>query len=186
MAEQYRICSPAANSSGFLPITGDSPRVLILGSFPSIQSLRHCEYYGNPQNHFWKIMDALFAIDHRLPYHERIKYLTGHHIALWDVVRTCTRKGSADEEIREPLFNDISGFLTTHPTVRLIVLNGATAGRYFHRMNLTPALKNHILPSTSPANTRYTLAEKVKTWEIVRKNCERKKVTGRLPFHTEL
>jgi len=175
MAEQYRICSPAANSSGFLPITGDSPRVLILGSFPSIQSLRHCEYYGNPQNHFWKIMDALFAIDHRFPYPERIKYLTGYHIALWDVVRTCTRKGSADEEIREPLFNDISGFLTAHPTVRLIVLNGATAGRYFHLLNMTPAIKNHILPSTSPANTRYTLAEKVKVWEIVRKNCERKK-----------
>ena len=186
MAEQYRTGSPAANSSGFLPINGDSPRVLILGSFPSIQSLRHCEYYGNQQNHFWKIMDSLFAIDHRLPYHKRIKYLTGHYIALWDVVQTCTRKGSADEEIREPLFNDISGFLTAYPTVRLIVLNGTAAGRYFHRINTTPAIENHILPSTSPANTRYTLTEKVKVWEIVRKNSEREKVTGRLPFHTEL
>jgi TDG/mug DNA glycosylase family protein len=172
MADQCRPNLPAANSSCFLPITGDSPRVLILGSFPSIQSLRHTEYYGNPQNHFWKIMDALFAIDHRLPYHERIKYLTGQHLALWDVVRTCTRKGSADEEIREPAFNDISGFLTAHPSVRLIMLNGATAGRYFRRMNLTPVIENHILPSTSPANTRYTLAEKVRGWEIVRENCE--------------
>ena len=186
MANQCRPNLPAANSSGFLPITGDTPRVLILGSFPSIKSLRHCEYYGNPKNHFWKIMDELFAIDHRLPYHDRITHLTGHHIALWDVVQICIRKGSADDEIREPVFNDISGFLTVHPTLRLIVLNGTTAGRYFHRMNVTPAIKNHILPSTSPANTRYTLAEKVKTWEIVRKNCERKKVTGRLPFHTEL
>ena len=186
MADQCRPNLPVANSSGFLPITGDSPRVLILGSYPSIQSLRHCEYYGNPQNHFWKIMDALFAIDHRLPYHERITHLNEHHIALWDVVRTCIRRGSADEEIREPLFNDISGFLTTHPTVRLIVLNGATAGRYFHRMNTTPDIENRILPSTSPANTRYTIVEKVKVWEIVRKNSEREKVTGRLPFHTEL
>jgi len=172
MTDQCRPNVPAADSSGFLPITGDSPRVLILGSFPSIQSLRHWEYYGNPQNHFWKIMDALFAIDHKLPYHERITHLTGHHIALWDVVQSCKRRGSADNEIRVPLFNDISGFLTAHPTVRLIVLNGATAGRYFHRMNMPSSIKNHILPSTSPANTRYTLAEKVGAWKIVRENCE--------------
>ena len=173
MAEQYRTGSPAANSSGFLPINGDSPRVLILGSFPSIQSLRHCEYYGNQQNHFWKIMDSLFAIDHRLPYHKRIKYLTGHYIALWDVVQTCTRKGSADEEIREPVFNDISGFLIAHPTVGLIVLNGTAAGRYYQRMNMPTAIEYRVLPSTSPANTRYTLAEKVSAWEIVQVNCER-------------
>ena len=172
MTDQCRPNVPAADSSGFLPITGDSPRVLILGSFPSIQSLRHCEYYGNPQNHFWKIMDALFAIDHNLPYHERITHLTGHHIALWDVVQSCKRRGSADNEIRVPLFNDISGFLTAHPTVRLIVLNGTAAGRYYSRMNMTPAIENMILPSTSPANTRYTLAEKVGAWKIVRENCE--------------
>ncbi|MFA4850822.1 MAG: DNA-deoxyinosine glycosylase [Methanoregula sp.] len=172
MKEQCKTSSPATTPAGFLPVTGDMPKVLILGSFPSIQSLRHCEYYGNPQNHFWKIMESLFAIDHCLPYHERITHLTGHHIALWDVVRTCTRKGSADEKIREPVFNDISGFLTAHPTVRLIVLNGTAAGRYFHVMNITPAIENRILTSTSPANTRYTLAEKVKEWEIVRANCE--------------
>jgi TDG/mug DNA glycosylase family protein len=172
MTGQCKTNSPATTPAGFLPVTGDMPRVLILGSFPSIQSLRHCEYYGNPQNHFWKIMEALFAIYHRLPYHERITCLTGHHIALWDVVRTCTRKGSADEKIREPVFNDISGFLTAHPTVGLIILNGTAAGRYYHRMNITPAIDNRILPSTSPANTRYTLAEKVKEWEIIRANCE--------------
>jgi TDG/mug DNA glycosylase family protein len=185
MADMCRTSSPAATPAGFLPVTGDLPRVLILGSFPSIQSLRHCEYYGNPQNHFWKIMDALFAIDPLLPYRERIEYLTGHHIALWDVVRTCKRRGSADDKIREPVFNDISGFLTAHPTVRLIVLNGTAAGRYYHRMNMTPDIENNILPSTSPANTRYTLAEKVGAWKIVRENCKKGKVSGRLPFHTE-
>jgi TDG/mug DNA glycosylase family protein len=156
-------------------VAGNSPRVLILGSFPSIQSLRHSEYYGNPQNHFWKIMESLFTIDHMLPYRERVAQLTGHHIALWDVVRSCTRKGSADEKIREPLFNDISGFLTAHPTVRLVVLNGTTAGRYFRRMNIPPAIENHILPSTSPVNTRYSLAEKVRAWEIVRADSGRER-----------
>ncbi|MDO8872663.1 MAG: DNA-deoxyinosine glycosylase [Methanoregula sp.] len=175
MADLCRTSSPAATPAGFLPVTGDFPRVLILGSFPSIQSLRHSEYYGNPQNHFWKIMDALFAIEHLLPYRERIEYLTGHHIALWDVVQSCKRRGSADDKIREPVFNDISWFLTAHPTVRLIVLNGTAAGRYYRRMNMPPAIENHILPSTSPANTRYTLAEKVGAWEIIRANSKREK-----------
>ena len=173
MADRCRTRSPAPPCAGFLPLTGNTPRVLILGSFPSVQSLRHAEYYGNPQNHFWKIMESLFAIDHLLPYRERIAYLTGHHIALWDVVLTCKRKGSADEEIRMPVFNDISGFLTAHPTVRLIMLNGTAAGRYYRRLNMPPSIENRVLPSTSPANTRYTLAEKVEAWEIVRANSER-------------
>jgi TDG/mug DNA glycosylase family protein len=175
MADTCRTCSPAASPAGFLPLTGDSPRVLILGSFPSVQSLRSHEYYGNPQNHFWKIMELLFAIDHLLPYRERIEYLTWRHIALWDVVQSCERRGSADEKIREPVFNDISGFLTVHPTVRLIVLNGTAAGRYYHRMIMPPTIENHILPSTSPANTRYNLAEKAEAWKIILANSEREK-----------
>jgi len=154
--------------TGFQPETGDTPRVLILGSFPSVQSLRHTEYYGNPQNHFWKIMESLFGIDHRLPYRDRVDLLTGHHIALWDVVGSCTRNGSADEKIKEPVINDIGGFLATHPTVQLIVLNGTAAGRYYHRTQPAPTVGSTILPSTSPANTRYTLAEKIKAWDIVR------------------
>lgn len=168
MADARRTSPPGTISSGFLPITGDSPRVLILGSFPGMQSLRHTEYYGNPQNHFWKIMESLFAIDYRIPYRNRIEYLTGHHIALWDVIHSCTRRGSADGEIREPVFNDISGFLATHPTMQLIVLNGTTAGRYYRRMNMPRVIKTCILPSTSPANTRYSLAEKVEAWKQIR------------------
>lgn len=162
-------------AAGFPPVTGDAPRVLILGSFPSVLSLRHTEYYGNPQNHFWKIMESLFAIDHRLPYPQRIALLTGHNIALWDVVQTCKRKGSADEKIKEPVFNDIRGFLTAHPTVRLILLNGTTAGRYYHWMKMPQIIEDRILPSTSPANTRNTFAEKVTAWKIVRETCEKER-----------
>jgi TDG/mug DNA glycosylase family protein len=170
MADLCRTSTPDATSAGFLPVTGDTPRVLILGSFPSIKSLLHCEYYGNPQNHFWKIVQSLFGIDHQLPYTTRVECLTMNHIALWDVVQSCTRKGSADEEIREPVFNDICGFLTAYPTVNLIVLNGTAAGRYYHRMNMPYVIENCILPSTSPANTRFTLEEKTEAWKIIRKS----------------
>lgn len=155
-------------SHGFLPVHGESVEVLILGSFPSRQSLEKKEYYGNPQNHFWHIIEALFNIDRHLPYAVRISRLTKHRIALWDVISACCRDGSADVQIREPVFNDLSGFLGLHPEIRLVALNGSTAGRYYHQMTISTQVPAVILPSTSPANARVSLHEKVSAWNIIR------------------
>jgi hypoxanthine-DNA glycosylase len=156
-------CAP-----GLPPVQGISTEVLILGSFPSCQSLLHKEYYGNPQNHFWKIVEALFQIDRHLPYSVRTSRLTDHKIALWDVVSTCCRQGSADARIRSPVFNDLQGFFESCPSLRLVVLNGSTAGRYYTMMKIPVPVPAVVLPSTSPANTRFTLGEKVRRWEIIR------------------
>lgn len=156
--------------TGLAPLTGKTPYVLILGSFPSRQSLQKFQYYGNPQNHFWKIIDALYGIDHRLDYPERAEQLVSHHVALWDVIATCHRVGSADDRIQNPVFNDIAGFLREHPSCRCVGLNGTMAGRYFHKIE-NPALARIpalLLPSTSPANTRFSLAEKIHRWDAIR------------------
>jgi hypoxanthine-DNA glycosylase len=142
--------------------------VVILGSFPSGQSLRYKEYYGNPQNHFWKIIEALFQIDRHFPYNERISRLTDHRIALWDVVSSCCREGSADARIRSPVFNDLHDFFGSCPSLRLIVLNGNAAGKYFSMMKMNLPVPVVVLPSTSPANARLSLNEKIKRWEIIR------------------
>ena len=149
------------------PVHGKLPEVVILGSFPGRQSLLKKEYYGNPRNHFWHIMEALFSIDHDLPYEVRISRLIDHRIALWDVICTCSRKGSADARIHDPEFNDLAGFLAAFPTLRLVVLNGSSAARYYHRLKIPGSVPAVVLPSTSPANARFTLIEKVRRWEIV-------------------
>ena len=59
--------SPACPVRGLSPLHGEQPEVLIPGSFPSRQSLEKKEYYGNPGNHFWYIIEALFSIDSHLP-----------------------------------------------------------------------------------------------------------------------
>jgi TDG/mug DNA glycosylase family protein len=159
-----RICP----TKGLPPVTGESPAVLILGSFPGIQSLRKKEYYGNPQNHFWKIMESLFTIGSDLSYDVKISRLVGYQIALWDVIHSCCRDGSADTRIRDPVFNDIAGFLKLHPTIRFIVMNGNSAGQYFHRMKITGSVHSEVLPSTSPANTHCSLSEKIRRWKIIR------------------
>jgi len=153
--------------TGLPPVRGTRTEVVILGSFPSCQSLQHQEYYGNPQNHFWKIVEALFPIDRNLPYSVRISRLTDYRIALWDVVSTCCREGSSDSRIRSPVFNDLRDFFASCPSLRLIVLNGSTAGRYFSMMRMTVPVPVVVLPSTSPANTRLSLNEKIRRWEII-------------------
>ena len=149
------------------PVNGESPEVVILGSFPSRQSLLKKEYYGNPRNHFWHIIEALFPIDHLLPYRIRTSRLIDHRIALWDVICTCSREGSADARIRSPVFNDLAGFLESFPSLHLVALNGSSAGRYYHHLNLSSSVPAVVLPSTSPANTRYSLDEKIRRWEII-------------------
>ncbi len=151
---------------GLAPIAGSDPEILILGSYPSRQSLAKGEYYGNPQNQFWKIVEMIFGIDLTLPYTARTSLLVEHRIALWDVLAACTRDGSADTAIRDPVPNDIREFLAAHPTIRCIALNGNTAGRYYARMNI--GVPCTILPSTSPAYASMILAKKAQTWACIR------------------
>jgi TDG/mug DNA glycosylase family protein len=152
-------------------VTGPEPRILILGSFPSVLSLAHDEYYGNPRNRFWAVMKELFSIPPALSYPERCRRLTETGVALWDVVSSCSRPGSADSRIREPVPNDIAGFVRAHPSVRLIALNGSTAGRLYHRFAEVPAIPSVTLPSTSPANAAVTLTEKVQRWGVIKNVC---------------
>jgi TDG/mug DNA glycosylase family protein len=156
------------NPSGLFPLAGPEPRILVLGSFPSVLSLAHNEYYGNPRNRFWAVMEVLFQIPAALPYAERCRRLTGEKVALWDVVAACSRPGSADSRIRDPVPNDIAAFIRANPSVRLITLNGSTAGRLYHRLAEVPGIHSVTLPSTSPAHAALTFEAKVKKWSIVK------------------
>ncbi|HEV8574695.1 MAG TPA: DNA-deoxyinosine glycosylase, partial [Dehalococcoidia bacterium] len=96
---------------GLPPLIDERSRVLVLGSFPSKLSLQKREYYGNPQNHFWPIMGALFGFDARAPYAERTAALLARRVAVWDVVAECQREGSGDDAITEATPNSLSGLL---------------------------------------------------------------------------
>ncbi len=157
-----------SSGTGLPPVRGQTTEVIILGSFPSRFSLLHQEYYGNQQNHFWKIIEALFHIDRHLPYNERTSRLMGQGIALWDVISACRREGSADARIRDPIFNNLDDFFRSCPSLRLVILNGSSDGRFFNSQKIPIRVPVVVLPSTSPANTRFTLSAKVKRWEIIR------------------
>jgi hypoxanthine-DNA glycosylase len=116
-------------------------------------------------------MEALLGIPADLPYRERAGLLSSRGVALWDVVGSCSREGSGDSAIRDPVVNDIPGFIRAYPSLSLVILNGGTAGRLFHRIlgtGLPPSLRVVILPSTSPANARFTLPKLAGRWSILR------------------
>lgn len=124
---------------GFPPTGSRNPRILILGSFPSILSLQSGQYYGNPRNHFWPLIAALEASmrgqDLPLPapgdYPSRLGLLEAAGISLWDVLASCEREGSLDEDIREERPNDILAFLAARPGIVAIGLNGGRAAGSF-------------------------------------------------------
>jgi len=47
-------------------------RILILGTMPSEISLKQQEYYANPRNQFWRIMQSVFHIPADATYTEQM------------------------------------------------------------------------------------------------------------------
>lgn len=86
---------------GLDPIVFKDSRVLILGSMPSVISLKEQMYYANKNNRFWKILESLYQEN------DKIELLKISHIALWDICHSCIRKTSADSEIKDIEPNNI-------------------------------------------------------------------------------
>ena len=120
-----------AAKHGLAPLVGADPRILILGSLPGDESIARQEYYGHPRNRFWKVLAAVFGESVPETYGQKKEFLFRHRVALWDVYASAERDGSTDARIKNPVTNDIPGFLAAHPGIRIIALNGGkAAGAY--------------------------------------------------------
>ncbi|WP_201359336.1 DNA-deoxyinosine glycosylase [Mycobacterium paraintracellulare] len=140
---------------GFPPVVDERARTLILGSFPSAQSLVADQYYANPRNAFWSITGELFGFDAGAPYDRRLAGLQSHGIALWDVLHTCRRRGSSDSAIDPTSLtvNDFGAFFADYPAITAVYFNGAKAAELYRRRVVSPdEIRCHRLPSTSPAH----------------------------------
>ena len=154
--------------TGFAPIAGDKPRILILGSMPSVKSLEDTQYYAHPRNAFWKIQSALFCEEYAENYEERIARLKKHGIALWDSVHSCVRPGSLDSAITDVIPNDIPSLLRENPSIQHIFFNGRASETIFRKHH--KQLKDFpasLLPSTSPAAAMYTFEQKLEQWRCI-------------------
>ena len=149
----------------FEPVYDSHSTMLILGTMPSPQSIKHGFYYSHPQNRFWPLMAALYEEPVPSSPDEKRAFALRHGIALWDVLASCEIKGAADSTIRSPIPNDFTPILQTAP-IKQIFTTGKTAFTLFQKL-VEPHLKREAiyLPSTSPANQALFPWEKLlATW----------------------
>ena len=144
------------------PVVSPESEILILGSFPSVKSRETAFYYGHPQNRFWRVLAAIFGEAVPQTNGERRELILRNRLALWDTVASCRVCGSADSSLSDVTPNDLSRVLGAAP-IRIILLNGKTAAKYFFRFQKTD-LPIAVLPSTSPANAAWSLEKLIAAW----------------------
>jgi len=154
---QQIINKKLSNTKSLKPIVSENARILILGTMPSEISLKKGQYYANPKNQFWKIIYDVFEKKIEDRYEDRIKFIKKHCIALWDVLKSCERKGSADSKIQNMILNNCKIFYKKGPNIKSIIFNGKKAETLFDKhCEKCENLQYHCLPSTSSANIRLT------------------------------
>ena len=147
------------------PVYDEKSEILILGSFPSVKSREAAFFYGHPKNRFWKVIGAVVGEEAPDSIPERKEFLKRHHVALWDVIGSCTIEGSSDTSIRDVVPNDIRKIMEGSNISRIFV-NGRTAEKIYQKYteSLT-GIKAVCLPSTSPANAAWSLEKLIAAWK---------------------
>lgn len=145
----------------FPPVVDAESRILILGSFPSVVSRQKQFYYANGNNRFWKVMEIIFAETITDPK----AFCHTHHIALWDVIASCSIEGSNDASISNVVVNDIPGLLAG-TKIHTVFTTGKKAYDLF-RKHIDCSLPVIALPSTSSANAAMSLNDLVEKYRII-------------------
>lgn len=150
------------------PVYDKNSNVLILGTIPSPKSREYGFYYGHPQNRFWKVLSALFQAEIPIDNEAKKQFVLSRHIALWDVLASCTISGASDSSIKNPIPNDI-GRILSEANIRSVITTGQKAFALYQRYCEPSTHRKAIcLPSTSPANCRnYDLEDLIQAYQVI-------------------
>jgi len=155
---------PDPRLEGLPPVIGPDTRLVVLGSFPGVASLKAQAYYAHPRNQFWPLLSVLLHTDFlSLPYAERLVAMVQRGVGLWDVYRQCRRVGSLDSAIRNAEFNDLASLLERAPGLCGFAHNGGESARAMRR-TAGLGLTVWALPSSSPANASWSFERKLAAW----------------------
>lgn len=156
----------------FEPVFNQESRILILGSFPSVKSRENHFYYGHPQNRFWKVVAGVLEKEVPQTLEEKKTFLMEQHIAVWDVIESCTIVGSSDSSIKDVVVNDFSRVLE-ESKIQTIFVNGGKAYELYHKYaEQKTGIQARKLPSTSPANAAWNLEKLLKAWCVIKEALE--------------
>ena len=132
-------------------------KIVILGTFPGEESLRMGKYYSDSRNQFWQLLG--------LEKHD-FDGLKKLNMGLWDVIESCERDNSADNNIKNEQYNKLSVL-----NKKMILFNGVKAYEYFlnaqeKQKTTVNVYKKQILPSSSGALS-IELKVKRKQWKRI-------------------
>ena len=160
----------------FKPIFDKNSKILILGSFPSVISRKFGFYYINPQNRFWRVLAGILNAAVPESTDEKINFLLSHHIAIYDAAISCEIEGSSDAKMSKivpvnlkPIFKEAN--------ITQVYANGGKAYEICKKYledEIIKATKNEAtkLPSTSPANAKFSLERLVSEWSVIARALE--------------
>ena len=143
------------------PVYDQDSKVLILGSMPSVKSREVGFYYGHRQNRFWKTLEKVYKEKIGESKEEKISFLKKHHIALFDVLKSCDITSSKDNSIKNPVPNDFT-FMLSHSKIKYIFTTGKKAYSLYQKYCYPKTKIEAIcLPSPSPANCPKGIEDKL-------------------------
>ncbi len=145
------------------PLYDKDSKVLILGSIPSIKSREIGFYYMHPSNRFWQVLEGVY--DEKIL--DKKAFLKKHHLALWDVIKECEIKHSADSTIKNVKVNDLNEILTKTKITKIITTGSKANSLYQKYLYPKTKIKNIALPSTSSANAKMKLADLIAAYKII-------------------
>ena len=140
---------------------------MILGSFPSVKSRENNFYYGHPQNRFWKVVAGVTDNPVPVSIEEKKELLLNNHIAIWDVIASCSIQGSSDSSIRDVVVNDFTKVLQ-ESSIQTIYVNGNKAYELYDKYaKPKTGIEAVKLPSTSPANAAWSVERLCDSWKQI-------------------
>lgn len=153
----------------FKPIVTKDSVILLLGTMPSEKSILNQQYYGNPNNAFWKLMARVFNYSDLNTYKEKIHFIENHNLALWDVLAYCERSGSLDSSIKNPIANNFEVFFKLNPQIKHVFFTSKNAyNLYKKHVKKSYDLTYHVLPSCSGAYAVMKFEEKLEHWKLIK------------------
>ena len=143
----------------FKPIIFKDTKILILGSFPSIQSFEKNFYYAHPRNQFWKILEAVtgYPVNNR---DQKIWLLKECKFGLWDMIKGCSRENSLDSSLENEEVNDLIALLEEYPSITKLAFTGKKAEALFKTHFAHLDIETVYLPSPSTAYAKMSFDQK--------------------------
>ena len=114
-----------------------------------------------------KLLAGIFSENKPETIEEKREFLHKNHIAVWDVIASCEIEGSSDSSIKNVVVNDFNSIIYKSNIKQIFCNGGKSYDLYRKYCEKSTNMKAIKLPSTSPANARFSLDKLISEWKII-------------------